>query len=149
AFFTDDRIVPHLDLVVQLGARPNGGGIADPPIDGATGPDVHMVPDHHNAPGEQLVKAFRSILVIEAFGPQDGARMDGHMVPDHTVVVNGDIGMDDTVFADLYMVTDKHIGLDDGPLPDLGGIRNTTSGPFKGPEMFSQKVEIPKGVIGK
>src|SRR5690606_90229 len=139
----------HLDLVVQFGAFPYGGGAADPAVDGAAGTDVHMVPDHHGAPGEQFVKAFRPVLIVKSLGPQNGARMDGHMVADDTVVVNGDIRMDVTAFSDVHMSADNEIWLYDRSLSDLGGIRNTATGLFKGPEMFGQHIEVPKGVIGE
>src|SRR5690606_19841215 len=128
AIFPDYGIMAYVHLIVQFGALFDQGIACYSPIQRTKCTNIYIVLDDHPAPGQQLIITFGPSLVIKGIRSHYRSRMDHYIIANNAIIINGNIGVNDTIFPDRYIISDKAIGLDNRTLPDNRGIRNSIMG---------------------
>ena len=125
AVLPGDRVVPDMDHIVHFCALANDRIMADPPVDGATSPDLHIVADNHTTAAFHLSVPYRAIffgIIVKSIRTDDRSCLDDHIVADDAVIQNGDIGVNNAIDADTGVMPDKDIWIEIGSAPDGGRI---------------------------
>ena len=118
----------HLDEVVELHATADDGLAHGAAVDARVGAYLHIVLDDHNAYLRNLVVAILVGGEAEAVGTDHTARMDGDAVAHLTPLIDGHVGIEQTLLADGHPVAYDHVGIDLGAIADGGAIANTGKG---------------------
>src|SRR5690606_20314964 len=106
----------HMHLLVQLRTFANPGIACNTFVYGTQCSYANIVLNDHPSARKQLVKSFRTLFVIECVGANCCARMYDYVIAYNRVVINGNVGMYDTVCANLYIIPYKYIWLNYSPL---------------------------------
>ena len=128
-------VVTNLAVVVQFGAALDDGVGGDAAVDAAQGTNLHVVGDDHPTKRLKFLETLIAALEIVAVSPDDAARVDDDIVANHAVVIDGYIGMDETILPDDSMVSDKRPWHDERALPYLSRVADGLRLWLKGAKM--------------
>src|SRR5688572_27290626 len=90
------------------------------PVDRAACSYLYAVFDHYTTATEHLFVVNGPVcffIIVKSITTDDCTGLYDHIITDHTIVEYGDTWKDDTVVANLYMITDVCIRHDGGILP--------------------------------
>ena len=117
--FTENDVVSNLHEVVDFRSFLDPGFAEAGAVDAGIRADFNIVVDLHDSVLGNLDETAEGWCVTEAVGADDGTRMDDDAVAEDAAVHDGDIGVDDAVFADFGVVTDICAAADDRVVADF------------------------------
>src|SRR5262249_15134467 len=109
--FFHNTVVRDLNQIVDLGVAPDAGFVQAAAVNAGIGLDFDIVFNHELADLRDLVPV--SVVVLgeaEAVRAEDHAVLHDHVVPDHTVFADRDVGVSQEIVADFYPAIDDHVG---------------------------------------
>ena len=130
------------DQIAELRAGADPRGSQRGPVDGAVGPDLHVVFQDDLARLRDLHPLLAYGSVSQSVLADDGTGVNGHAVPQLAAIVDGNAGIERHVVAQPGMRSDEHAGIeghvitddhvvgygrsgsDIGAFPEAGGVGN-------------------------
>ena len=118
--FTDHRIMTDMHQIIYFGSCTDDCIAAYAPVNRAAGTDLHIIFNHYPAAtGHFFIMNIPVcfLIVIKSIAANNSTCLDDHIIPDNYMVEDCYVWMNNTIFANRYMVTDIGIGHDDCSLP--------------------------------
>jgi len=115
AVLSNGGIMTNMHQVIQFGTGPEDGIMGNASVDGTVRSDLHGVVNDHMAATflpfiMDITVGF--FIVIESIAADHGTGLHHHIISQDTMVQDSNVGMNDTVLPDPYLVADKGTGHD-------------------------------------
>ncbi len=107
----DLYIVGDLDQVINFGSFPDAGRSDGTAVNTAVAANFHIILQDYIAQLRNLLKTIFCRLETEAIGANYSVAVHDAVITNHTVVVDPDPAVQNTVFTDLHIFTDIHMGI--------------------------------------
>jgi len=141
AIFTGNCVVSYMDHIIHFRPLADDSVMADPPVDGATRPDLHIVADHYATAAFHLSVPNGAVffgIIVEIIRTDDRSGLDDHIVADDAVIQNGDIRVNNAIAADAGVMPDKDVWIAISAASNGGRIADHFGCRFERTEMTNE-----------